>query len=189
MPGNVDADLISRLCNRDSEALGALFDIYSRRVYSLFLVITRDPAAAEDLVQELFLRAWNRAPHFNSVKGSLQTWLMSMARNMAIDHLRSGAARFGKRLQWITDLEELSLVEDSGAAMNSAVSVKSALKNLKISEQRVLELAYVYGYTQSEMARLLQQPLGTVKSSVRSALYHLRSAMLGDGHVKVAQSS
>ena len=88
-----DAALIERLRNRDPEGLAAAYDRYSRIVYSLFLRITRDQSIAEDLVQELFIRVWSRARSFDSSKGALGVWILSIARNMAIDHVRSAQAR------------------------------------------------------------------------------------------------
>src|SRR3954449_7956168 len=91
--------LIEQLRQRDPGALEAAYDRYSAVVYSLFLRITRDQSVAEDLVQELFIRVWSRARSFDSSKGALGVWILSIARNMAIDHVRSAQARFATRLR------------------------------------------------------------------------------------------
>src|SRR5438270_21975 len=90
--------LIERLRNRDPEGLEAAYDRYSAVVYSLFLRITRDQSVAEDLVQELFLRVWNQASTFDPSRGALGVWILSIARNMGIDYVRSAQARFSARL-------------------------------------------------------------------------------------------
>ncbi len=100
-----DAELIAGLRKRDAAALSALYDRYGHIVYSLFLRITRDESTAEDLVQELFLRLWNHAHDFDEAKGSAGVWILSIARNMAIDHLRSAGARFATRLRPIEQAE------------------------------------------------------------------------------------
>src|SRR5690242_18698803 len=93
-----DSELIERIQKRDPEGLAAAYDRYSGIAYGLFMRITRDRAVSEDLLQELFMRVWNRARDFDAAKGALGVWIISIARNMAIDHLRSAQARFGAKL-------------------------------------------------------------------------------------------
>jgi RNA polymerase sigma-70 factor (ECF subfamily) len=177
----IEADLIDRLCKRDPEALAAIYDRYARFLYSLLLRITRDRMLAEDLMQEVFLRLWNRAPQFDSNKGTLGVWLLSIARNIALDQVRSSSAQFAKRLHQVEHWEKLdgsTACGESESLMNHILTVKTALSNLNSHEKQVLELAYFDGYSQSEIATLLQKPLGTVKSCMRSALMHLRSSSI-----------
>lgn len=174
------AELMVRLTNRDPEALAAIYDRYARAVYSLFLRITHDRPTAEDLVQELFLRLWNQARQFNPQKGIPEVWILSVARNMALDHVRAGPAKFRARLPWSEEIEQLtrcsSFVEpESILARSERIAV--AMSSFDPREKEVLELAYFEGYSQSEIANLLQQPLGTVKSWMRSALSRLRLAL------------
>src|SRR5205809_5296468 len=91
-----DAELVKRLQKRDPQALGELYDRYGRLAYSLILRIVRDSGTAEDLVQETFLRVWNRVQAFNPEKGALGPWLLAVARNRAIDHVRSAGARMAR---------------------------------------------------------------------------------------------
>src|SRR5215472_12621970 len=88
-----DAELVERLQRRDAQALAELYDRYGRLVYSLILRVVRDGALAEDLVQETFLRVWNRAQGFDAQRGALGPWLLAVARNRAIDYLRSASGR------------------------------------------------------------------------------------------------
>lgn len=174
------AELASQLRNRDPEALAALYDGYGQIVYSLFARITRDDAAAEDLVQELFMRVWNHAREFDSTKGSVGVWILSIARNMAIDHVRSAQARFGTRLRPL-EVAERAQMGSKGRApekiIDEARAIKAAFSQLSFNQQRVLELAYYQGFSQSEIAERLNEPLGTVKSWMRSALLRLRMAI------------
>lgn len=174
-----DAELIARLRKRDSAAVAALYDGYGRVVYSLLLRITRDQSAAEDLLQELFLRIWNRAREFDESKGSLGVWILSIARNMAIDHVRSAEAHFSSRLR---PLEQAERTQAAGAGKPETVldhsrAIQAGFEQLSFNQKRVVELAYFEGLSQTEIAARLNEPLGTVKSWMRSALLRLRKAI------------
>jgi RNA polymerase sigma-70 factor, ECF subfamily len=175
-----DAELMDRLKKREPDALGAVYDRYGRVVYALLFRITRDASVAEDLVQELFLRVWNRARNFDPEKGGLGPWIVSIARNLGIDHIRSATAKF-KRLQ--QPLDHLKPVDISyrsserSSFSDELRSVQEAFSKLSPNEKRVMELAYFEGYTQTEIADKLQEPLGTVKTWMRSATNRLRTAV------------
>lgn len=172
-----DAQLIQQLRQRDPNALAIAYDKYGSLAYSLFLRITRDPSTAEDLVQELFIRVWNRAREFDAARGAFGVWIIAIARHMAIDHVRSAQARFALRLQPLENLDKLRLGGDAAepeSLIDRARAVNTALSNLNSNEKRVLELAYFEGLSQSEIAAQLEEPLGTVKSWMRSALGRLR---------------
>jgi RNA polymerase sigma-70 factor, ECF subfamily len=171
-----DAELVVRLQRRDPQALAELYDRYGRLVYSLIVRVVRDGALAEDLVQETFLRVWNRAQGFNAQRGALGPWLLAVARNRAIDYLRSASGRERNAL----DLEEVdhpSLYTDMERdilASDKARVIRAALEKLAPNQREVIELAYFEGLTQTEMAERMGQPLGTVKTWVRTALKNLR---------------
>ncbi|MGI9071833.1 MAG: sigma-70 family RNA polymerase sigma factor [Bryobacteraceae bacterium] len=174
-----DSDLIDGLSKRDPKALEAAYDLYGRVAYPLFLRITRNQSSAEDLVQEL-IRLWTRTRGFDSNKGSLGCWILSIARHLAIDYVRSAQARFTTRLLSLEDLDYLCFAGESRgpeAVIHSLSVVKTALSNLTPSEKRVLEMAYFEGCSPSEMAARLDEPLGTVKSWIRSGLGHLRAVL------------
>lgn len=174
------AELASQLRKRDPAAVAALYDRYGQIVYSLFARITRDDGVAEDLVQDLFMRVWSHAREFDSNKGSVGVWILSIARNMAIDHVRSAQARFATRLRPL-DLAERAQFGIGGGGpektIDEARAIKAAFSHLSLNQKRVLELAYYEGCSQSEIANRLNEPLGTVKSWMRSALVRLRSAI------------
>jgi RNA polymerase sigma-70 factor, ECF subfamily len=142
--------------------------------------ITRERAVSEDLLQELFLRLWNRAREFDANKGALGAWLVSIARNMAIDYVRSAQARFSTRLRTIENVDPMHLSQNAGEPeswIDRTRTVKAALSSLNPNEKRVLELAYFDGFSQSEIAARLDEPLGTVKTWMRTGLGRLRTAM------------
>jgi RNA polymerase sigma-70 factor, ECF subfamily len=171
-----DGDLVERLQRRDPQALGELYDRYGRMAYSLILRIVRDTGTAEDLVQETFLRVWNRVQGFDAEKGSIGPWLLAVARNRAIDYLRSASGRERNAYEFdetdhpalYSDMEHDLLVSDK------ARRVKQAMLKLPANHRQVLELAYFEGLSQTEMAERMGQPLGTVKTWVRTALKSLR---------------
>jgi RNA polymerase sigma-70 factor, ECF subfamily len=180
-----DGDLIEQVRKRGSEALGILYDRYGQVVYSLFLRTARDAATAEDLAQELFLRIWNRAQTYDPQKGSLGVWILSIARNMAIDYVRSARTRFSAKLRPIEEaerrLEKSAPAGEPESAIDDVRTVQSAFSYLNQNQKQVLELAYFEGLSQSEIAAKLQEPLGTVKSWMRSGLLRMREAIRSGG--------
>jgi RNA polymerase sigma-70 factor (ECF subfamily) len=175
-----ESALIERLRNRDPDGLAGAYDRYGKIVYSLFLRITRDQSTAEDLVQELFLRLWNRASEFDPAKGALGVWIISIARNMAIDHVRSAQSRFSARLLAIDHIDPLCFSHNPSGAesrIDNVRAVKEAFDSLNPNEKRVIEMAYFEGFSHSEIAKQIQEPLGTVKSWMRAALGRLRVAV------------
>ena len=178
--GAVDeTSLVERMQRRDPKALAELYDRYGRVVYALILRVVRDVGIAEDLVQEAFLRVWNRVGGFDAQKGAIGPWLMAVARNRAIDYLRSSAGRERNSVEYeetdhpalYTDMEKDILASDKARV------VKSAMDKLSPNQRQVIELAYFEGLSQTEMAERMGQPLGTVKTWVRSALKSLRDEL------------
>jgi len=174
-----DQEVVDRLRNRDPHALAELYDRYGRVVYALILRLVRDAAVAEDLVQETFLRVWNRVHAFDAVRGALGPWLMAVARNRAIDYLRSVAGRERNALEF-DETEHPMLfcnMESSLLKADNTRRVKAAMEKLAPNLRTVVELAYFEGLSQSEMAARTGQPLGTVKTRVRTALKTLRNEL------------
>ena len=175
-----ETELIAKLHARDANAIAVAYDRYGSLAYSLFVRVTRDQSVAEDLVQELFLRVWNKARDFDPDKGTLGVWILSIARNIAIDHVRSAHARFQNRLRPIEQTDQLSFSykpKEPEIVIDSARAVKAAFSELSANQRRVLEMAYYEGFSQSEIAAKLEEPLGTVKSWMRSGMGRLRTAV------------
>jgi RNA polymerase sigma-70 factor (ECF subfamily) len=182
LSGKDDAALVRRLRARDPKAMSDLYNRYGRLVYSLIFRIVRDTAAAEDLTQETFLRVWNRVHALDAALGSLGPWIVTVARNRAIDHLRSADGRFAARAVELAQVEypgNFTHFDDSLLSIDRARLLKEAFEKLTPSQKTVIELAYYEGLSQTEMAERMQQPLGTVKTWVRSALKTLRDQLAG----------
>jgi RNA polymerase sigma-70 factor (ECF subfamily) len=172
--------LISKLRARDPDAIAAVYDKYAGLAYSVLFRVTRNRGAAEDLLQELFLRVWNRALLFDPEKGTIGVWILSVARNLAIDHVRSAQTRFLNRQRSIEPTDELSFsykTSEPESLLDNAATIRRALSELNEKQRRVMEMAYFEGFSQSEIAAELQEPLGTVKSWMRSGIERLRGAI------------
>jgi RNA polymerase sigma-70 factor (ECF subfamily) len=157
-----------------------LYNRYGRVAYSLIYRIVRNGAAAEDLVQETFLRVWNRVQSFDPEKGALGPWVLTVARNRAIDYLRSIDGRMSAGALELDRLENpvlFSNLTDSALSLDRTRKLKGAFEKLNPNQRMVIELAYFEGLSQTEMAEQMKQPLGTVKTWVRSALKTLRDEL------------
>ncbi|HEU0120374.1 MAG TPA: sigma-70 family RNA polymerase sigma factor [Bryobacteraceae bacterium] len=175
-----DQELAVRLQRRDPQALGELYDKYGRIAYSLIVRIVRDEGIAEDLTQETFLRIWNRMAGFDAQKGALGAWVLTVARNRAIDYLRSVDGRTRQNAIELSATESPAVFVDLEAHLMSSDRVRQlrdAFGKLNDKQRMVIELAYFEGLSQTEMAERLKQPLGTVKSWVRTALQILRTEL------------
>jgi len=174
--GESDPDLVRRLQKRDPRALAELYDRYGRLVYALIVRVVRDGGIAEDLVQETFLRVWNRVQGFDAGRGGLGPWLLAVARNRAIDYLRSAAGRMRNSVE-LPETEHPALFTDMEKELLNSDRVRRvriALEKLSQNHRTVIELAYFEGLSQAEMAERMGEPLGTVKTWVRTALKSLR---------------
>jgi RNA polymerase sigma-70 factor, ECF subfamily len=175
-----DSELARRLKSREPQAMSDLYDRYGRLAYSLIYRVVRDAATAEDLVQETFLRVWNRVASFDQEKGALGPWVLAVARNRAIDYVRSVDGRMtagSLELDRIENPARFSALDDSALSLDRARKLKGAFEKLTPNQRTVIELAYFEGMSQTEMAARLKQPLGTVKTWVRSALKTLRDEL------------
>jgi RNA polymerase sigma-70 factor (ECF subfamily) len=180
LSGEHDEELARRLQQRDATAMGDLYDRFGRLAYSVIVSIVRDSATAEDLVQETFLRVWNRIQAFEAGRGALGPWLLAIARNRAIDHVRSTASRMDRNSFEFDAREHPSLFVDMERDVlntDNARIIKQAIAKLSDNQRTVIELAYYEGLSQTEMAEKMGQPLGTVKTWVRTALRNLRDEL------------
>ncbi|HEX4133427.1 MAG TPA: sigma-70 family RNA polymerase sigma factor [Bryobacteraceae bacterium] len=180
MSADHDQSLAIRLQRRDPEAMGDLYDRFGRMAYSVILAIVRDAAIAEDLLQETFLRVWNRVHAFEAGRGAIGPWLLAIARNRAIDHLRSIGARMDRNSYELDVREHPSLFVDMEREVlntDHARLIGKAISKLSADQRKVIEMAYYEGLSQTEMAERMGEPLGTVKTWVRAALKNLREAL------------
>jgi len=177
--GMDDATLIALVARRDEAALAALYDRYSRLVFSVALRVVGQRQLAEDITLEAFHSMWQAAASFRQDRGRFATWLMSVARHRAIDELRRLGVRpegssvemdheLGNHPAFSDSVEELVSLEQQRAA------VRRALADLPEPQRHALELAYFGGLTQQEIAEKLATPLGTVKTRMRMGMQKLR---------------
>jgi RNA polymerase sigma-70 factor (ECF subfamily) len=168
-----DISLISAVRSGDERAMAALYDRYSGIVYSVALRVLADTSAAEDILQEVFIQLWRSPAAFDSSRGNLGAWLAVIARNRAIDNLRKRRSE--------TDIEEVvvSIERDlAGDAERTRAmeKVRRALGAMPPAQRSALEMAYFEGLTHTEIASKTGEPLGTVKTRIRTGLLALRKA-------------
>ena len=171
-----DSELMARLTLRDQRALVELYRRHGRRLYPLIRRIVTNEGLAEEILQDVFVRLWTRAALYRAEEGQLLAWLITMARNLALDALRKDN-RWRGQLEFEESLHDASPADRVGADVDTTLSVRHALGTLPEDQRRAVELAYFSGMTHAELAVHLNQPLGTVKSRLRLALDKLRGAL------------
>ncbi len=171
-----DEHLIRRILHGDEVALGLLYDRYGGRVYSVAKRILQDEGAAEEVLQDIFHQLWRGAGSFDTTRGSLAGWLLVMARNRSIDRLRRRTPALGEEIA--VTLHGSALDIESFTVKNEMTGrVRAALQALPEAQREAMELAYFEGLTQSEIAKRTGEPLGTVKTRLRTALATLKAEL------------
>lgn len=176
----VDAGLMARVCVRDRAALAELYERHGTMVYSIALKFLRDPSRAEDLTHDVFLVIWEHPERYRPEIGPFAPWFYRVARNRSIDILRRARRETQPGDQ---NLFEMLLPDtDPDPSEQAGVRVESrrardALAELPDNQRAVIELAYFSGMTQREMAEYLGEPLGTIKTRVRTGLLRLREML------------
>ncbi len=170
----VDATLINRVLGGDQSAMAEIFDRYASLVYSVSLRILKDSGQAEDVLQEILLQVWRNPAKFANGRGSLPAWLAVVARNRSIDLLRK--RRPAEPVNDLIVASPESLASD--AERNIMIEkVRNTMKDLPAEQQRLIELAFFEGMTHTEIAARTGEPLGTVKTRIRTALATLRKGI------------
>lgn len=176
-----DVALIRRMCDADETALVALYDRWMRSLYSLVFHLLKDADEAEDVVEETFWQAWRKASSYEPSRGAVSTWLLTIGRRRALDRIRAKGRRREESMTSVRELADVaSPAGDPSQAMESSerrTHVLAALANLPDEQREVLELGYFRGLSQSEIADMTGQPLGTVKTRMRLALQKLREPL------------
>ncbi len=178
-----DSDLMFRIAQEEEAALGEMYDRYARLVLSVAYGVVRNRETAEEVTLDIFTRIWEKAETYDASKARVTTWLTRMARNRAIDRLRREEVRPSKHsISWAE--MPVEPVFDEADNPETAVHlnieqqrVRAAVASLPTQHQEVLSLAFFQGYSHSEIAKLLNQPLGTVKGRVRSGMRKLRELL------------
>ena len=170
-----ETELVLGLKARSEKHFGYLYDHYSPALYGIALKVINDETAAGDVLQEIFLKIWRSIERYDADKGRLFTWMVNIARNTAIDTLRSKAHKQGQKLQ---ELGSNAVMEQF--AVHQAVDhlgLTKVIEQLNKEQRVIIDLAYYKGCTQEEISKILDIPLGTVKTRMRNAIIQLRTIL------------
>lgn len=171
-----DEALLALIARDDEPALAELYKRHGRVAYGLAFRVLRDDALAQDAVQEAFLGVWRAADRFSAERAKPRTWLLTLVHRRAVDLVRREERRRTEPLE--PEHEEASGTEpDQAEEITRRESVRSALRRLPPEQREAIELAYFGGYTQSELAERLGEPLGTIKSRMFTGLSRLRDVL------------
>lgn len=169
--------LIDSLKEKDQKAFRHLYDNYSSALYGVIVTIIGDDSLSSDILQETFVKIWKNFDSYDAGKGRLYTWMINIARNSAIDYLRSSGFKKQK-----TTIELSDVSERRGFAGNTPkveqIGLQKIVSELDQKLMKVIDLSYFKGYTQDEIAKELNIPIGTVKTRSRNALYQLKKIFL-----------
>lgn len=176
--GKIDeTELIARLKLQEKIALQYLYDHYSSAIYGVVLRIVQDEKVAEEVLQDAFMKVWNNINSYDPNKGRLFTWMLNISRNLAIDKIRSKEIKKANKTYDIEDnvyqLEGEYLIHQNV----DGIGLKEVLVKLRDEEKVLVEAIYFKGYTQAEISKKLDVPLGTVKTRLRMALIKLRKEL------------
>lgn len=173
------ADLLARSARGDQDAFAQLYDATSARVHGVALRVVRDPAQAEEVTQEAFLQVWRQASRYEAGRGSVLSWILTIVHRRAVDRVRAAEAASHRE----TEYEKRNYVVSHDATAEAAQAslearrVRTALAGLTPIQREAIELAYLGGYTHTEVASMLDLPLGTAKTRIRDGLIRLRDSM------------
>ena len=174
-----DHQLLARVSDQEPNALDALYSRYASAVYSLAMFMLKDTGLAEEATQDIFLNIWLKSGSFKPDRGQPKTWIMSVAHHRIIDLIRS--RRRTTAITVASDSEDLERIPAANLPIDEQVErklererIQKSLATLPEAQREVIRMAYFDGYSQSEIAALLNQPLGTVKTRVRLAMQKLR---------------
>jgi RNA polymerase sigma-70 factor (ECF subfamily) len=176
---DVSVRLIGEIARGDRDAFARFYDLHAALVHTFALRILRERGEAEEVVQDVFLQVWRQAEGYSTQRGTPEAWLITLARSRGIDKLRSRRRRdeMVRPAENPDRLRELAVAESAAGPAEARATLGGALADLPAAQRSVLELAYFDGLTQSEIAARLGEPLGTVKTRMRSGLERLRGAL------------
>jgi RNA polymerase sigma-70 factor (ECF subfamily) len=170
-----EGELITLLKGRSQAAFNYLYDNYSGALHGIIVSILLDKELANDVLQEVFVKIWRQIEQYNPEKGRLFTWMVNISRNASIDTLRSKGYHIQKKNRELT--ENVYSAAGTISTETDKIGLRKLITGLKEDHKILVELAYFQGYTQDEISKLLNVPLGTVKTRLRSALVQLRELL------------
>jgi len=175
-----DAMLVHRLLQRDVSAFEQLYDRHSRIVYGLLLRILQQAGTAEEVAQDVFLQLWRNAAQYDESRGPFVPWLLTLARNRALDTLRLKSERQRRREDQAEEMPPVVAVPQYEKELDEkrrAERVRALMGSLNPQQKKAIELAYFQGLSHTEIAAALKEPLGTVKSWIRNGLLRLKEGL------------
>ncbi|MGC4037708.1 MAG: RNA polymerase sigma factor [Chitinophagaceae bacterium] len=172
--------MVHCLCSGNERLFAKLYDRYSAAIFGLIIKWINDSGTSENLLQEVFLKAWRNRHLYDAEKGRIFTWLHNITRNVCIDHMRSKAHKKSRVSVLHEDLSELLKTGSSERFLPDIIGLKRIIRTLKHEEKEVVELMYFKGLTQKEIAEIMNVPLGTVKTRVSRAIRNLRCFFAND---------
>ncbi|WP_462253374.1 RNA polymerase sigma factor [Ekhidna sp.] len=174
----IDQDqLVIRIKAREAEAFSYLYDHYSAAIYGSISRIINDEDVAQEVLQDAFMKFWDKIEQYDSSKGRFFTWMVNISRNLAIDRLRSKEMKkAGKTANIETYVSGIERDNLSHLSVDT-IGLKEMLKSLREEEQFILEMVYFKGYTQSEISKEFDIPLGTIKTRLKMALKNIRTVL------------
>ena len=170
-----EQEFLQALQSHQEQAFSYLYDHYSKALFNIILQIIPQQHLAEDVLHEVFLKIWQNIISYDDTKGRLCTWMLNIARNQAIDRTRS--KDFNNRSKTTELSENVPSNKQTTEAKIDDVGLQKTLNSLPEESRRLLELAYYQGYTQDEISKMLNIPLGTVKTRLRSTIIQLRKIL------------
>lgn len=171
-----EQELITLLKERSDKGFNYLYDNYAPALYGVILRIVRDKEYADEVIQEVYLKIWRYVTQFDSEKGRLYTWMTNVARNTAIDFIRSKGFQNEQKNEAIPGFVSDS-IHFANTDREDYIGLKDILSELKDEWRELIDLAYFKGYTQQEIAQRLNIPIGTVKTRTRNALIELKGLL------------
>ncbi len=167
-----EQELVMLLKQRQQSSFSYLYDNYSSALYTVVFNVVNDETIAADTLQDVFVKIWKQIETYDDTKGRLFTWMMNIARNAAIDTVRSKAFQNSKQNNELT--ENNFAAAGTVQTNTDSIGLKKIVYTLKEEYRTLIELSYFQGYTQDEISKMLDIPLGTVKTRLRTALTQLR---------------
>ncbi len=172
-----EEELVEHLVSRDARRFEIVYDYFSPSLLGVIKKIVKYDELAEDVLQDGFMKIWNKSESYDAQKSRLFTWMLNIMRNTAVDYLRSKQGKIEKKNASVDTFITHDLPGFAVESDHEHIGLKKMVSELKTDQHEIINLAFFEGYTQDEIAKKLQIPLGTVKTKCRSALISLRKTL------------
>jgi RNA polymerase sigma-70 factor (ECF subfamily) len=172
-----EEELVTLLQSRDQSAFSYLYDNYSPALNAVIMRMVDDVQISEDILQEAFVKIWNNFSQYDASKGRLFTWMINITRNLTIDTLRSKGYKKQQKISQDEIFVSSTQDKNYNASKFDSIGLRKQVQNLKPDQKIIIDLAYFNGYTQEEISKEMNIPLGTVKTRMRTAIIELRKLL------------